>query len=987
MSELIDTALYRFLSARSTSYAGRARDLRSSISGWLEYIPATFPHFTRHTVAHSEAVIKQLSQLLFYDDDAERAVIELSAVEAYILITAALLHDAGMVCSQAEKAAILDSGDWAQWVAASSSRTEKIEALRAFREASVPASSELRNMLADFGLRQMIAEFVRRTHHMRVVPILEQNEAALAGFAFGDASLRATIAATCESHGLASPELDDAQRFPDRRNLRDEAVNVRLMALLLRISDLLDVSPERACPLIQSAAAPLPDESVAHWNQFERFRHRLTAPDRIELDAECETADEHRLIRDWCQWIVDEVTSARTLMAGTHRHAGWTPPLASMTGSDATISVRPSPGATYIPSDWTFQLDPIAVVNRFVTDVSSEPLFFVRELIQNALDATRRRLSDLVYNGSQTRPRDIREVNEDLRAEHGVKLVLNTRARTDATSGEMEEVQELSVEDHGVGMSKQIIERYFLQIGRSYYTTPDFKVNYEFAPTSRFGIGFLSVFGASDHVTVETATAEDIASNTGGLRLTLTGPRAYILTEPGRREAPGTSITIRLATPLQQGSLTEMVTALCRRVEVPVELTDLSLDTTIFAERPDRFCWERPVPGTDDEKISVRAYPVNAPGVSGELYVVVYAARPGAESWARATWVENSYIVQHPGDPLPSLPTGAIFVNGLITASRSEVHSPLRVRLDYRRQAPSLGLARANAMPIMSDIQQDPDVISALTEILHEHLAETSLNTGPDAWRYLNRMVEAFPLERYWHERSGVVPTYKGKQRALVSMSELARRPVITVLQYVRNYASVQHGHNTKKRDIVWSSLTLADDEPLLVDWEINRCSPAVRRGIFGRRWISEIRSIPGGFLRIKWTLRDRPKTETMVSFGGTRYYLAALDDEDTVGFALHATALPDWNSAVLNRASPLVQWACSLADAAQDPGRNVTDTQIAPLGNLLSTPCTIRGYEHERLSAYVKAWTTGDLGDELHPPAIQLTDASFFPPGSVPDE
>jgi molecular chaperone HtpG len=949
---------------------------------------ATFPHFTRHTLDHSDAVIKQLSQLLFYENDADRAVMELSAVEAYILISAALLHDAGMVCSQAEKAAIVESDDWASWIAASRRRVEQIAALHEFREGAVPDNRELRDLLADYGLRQMIAEFVRRTHHMRVVPILEQNEAALAGFAFGDASLRATIAAVCESHGLSSTELDDAQRFPDRRNLRDEEVNVRLMALLLRIADLLDVSPQRACPLIQSAAAPLPDESVAHWNQFERFRHRLTAPDRIELDAECETADEHRLVRDWCQWIVDEVTSARTLMAGTHRHAGWKPPLASMTGSEATISVRPSPGATYIPSDWTFELDPIAVVNRFVTDVSSEPLFFVRELIQNALDATRRRLSDLTYARSETRPLDIREVDEELRAQYGVKLALSVHARTDPTSGEPEDVQEFSIEDHGVGMSKQTIERYFLQIGRSYYTTPDFKANYAFAPTSQFGVGFLSVFGASDHVTVETATAEDVASKTGGLRLTLAGPRAYILTETGNRETPGTSITVRLATPLQQGSLTKMTTALCRRVEVPVELTDLSVNTTIFAERPEGFCWERPVPSTDGELISVQAYPVDAPGVSGELYVVAYTSRPGAESWSRASWVEHSYIVQHPGYPLPSLPRGAIFVNGLSTTGSSGVRGPLRLRLDYRRQVPSLGLARANARPLARDIEQDPHVISALTAILDEHLGDTSLNTGPEAWRYLNQMVEAFPLEGYWHERSGVVPTYEGKQRALVSMSALAQRPVITVLQFVGNYANLQHGQNTKEREIVWSSASVAEDELLLVDWEVNRCSDAVTLGVFEGRRISEMQAIPGGFLRIRWTLGTNPSSNTMVSFGDTKFYLTALDDEDIVGFALHGTALPDWNSAVLNESSPLVRWACKLADATRDPGRDVTDAQVAPLGNLLSTPCTIRGYQHERVAAYVKAWATSDVDDELRPPDVRLTDANFFPPGApVPAE
>lgn len=190
-------------------------------------------------------------------------MIELSSVEAYILIAAALLHDAGMVCSQADKAAILESVDWSQWIAASTSRQEQLAALKDFREGGSPANPQVRDLLADYGLRQMIAEYVRRTHHTRIVPMLEEHEDSFAGFAFGDASLLQTIAAVCESHGLPSSELDDSRRFPDRRAVRDEEVNVRLMALLLRIADLLDVSPERACPLVQRAAAPLPEDTTA----------------------------------------------------------------------------------------------------------------------------------------------------------------------------------------------------------------------------------------------------------------------------------------------------------------------------------------------------------------------------------------------------------------------------------------------------------------------------------------------------------------------------------------------------------------------------------------------------------------------------------------------------------------------------------------------------------------------------------------------------
>jgi HSP90 family molecular chaperone len=66
----------------------------------------------------------------------------------------------------------------------------------------------------------------------------------------------------------------------------------------------------------------------------------------------------------------------------------------------------------------------------------------------------------------------------------------------------MEEKQFLIVEDYGMGMDREVIERYFLRVGHSYCTSDAFRRSFRFIPTSQFGIGFLSVFAVSDWVTV-----------------------------------------------------------------------------------------------------------------------------------------------------------------------------------------------------------------------------------------------------------------------------------------------------------------------------------------------------------------------------------------------------------------------------------------------------------------------------------------------------
>jgi len=108
------SALFRFLS-RDVVLSGRAIELRATVSEWLSYIPHTFPHYTRHTVAHSDSIVRVLSEMLFVDGEiTSRVLPDLSSVEAYILIASAYLHDAGMVASDTEIATILSSPEWSR---------------------------------------------------------------------------------------------------------------------------------------------------------------------------------------------------------------------------------------------------------------------------------------------------------------------------------------------------------------------------------------------------------------------------------------------------------------------------------------------------------------------------------------------------------------------------------------------------------------------------------------------------------------------------------------------------------------------------------------------------------------------------------------------------------------------------------------------------------------------------------------------------------
>ena len=788
MTIAFKSSLMNYLKKQNSVYFGKIQELRDVIEGWLSYIPQTFPHYTRHTIQHSDEIVLQLSNLLFKDDSPKNPIVALSPTETYILIASAYLHDAGMVVSDKEKATILLSDEWKSWSSGDGSGTKRWNEIQEFRQK--PAEDiALRDFVADIQTRFLIAEFLRRTHHQRSASIITQHQATLGRFAFDDPVLRRTIADVCLAHGLRQHELDDNERFPERRDIRGDKVNVRFMAILLRIGDLLDISYDRACPLLLNAACPLPPESLAHWSQYQRVTHRMTAPDRIEITADCETQEEHRFLLDWCQWLVDELREARNRMARATRHNDWIPPTAEIESAISSIVIRPSPSASYIPSKWFFELDNDAVFRLLIEKPYADPFVFIRELIQNALDATRCQMyADIMMDGKEP-PEYPTQVDKQYLDRYPVKISLATREVMNHLSGETETRQVLIINDCGIGMDREIIQRYFLQVGRSYYTTDEFQRAFRFIPTSRFGVGFLSVFAASDHVVVETFKPMS-PNNDGPIRLTLTGPRNYLLTDCGARRSNGTSIEVLLREPLEPGKLTNFVSEWCRRVEFPIVLDDLGIQTTIEAERPDQFTYEAPDITEDNAKFVVRSFPVNRSGIEGELYVFAHINNLG-ESWVKKYWATHQYPTMNPAASPPEIPNSLACLHG-ISLSRYAHGGSLESmisRIDFRRQIDNPNLSRETIFQPHrnSRSQIDPEIQSRWEEILHEHLATTQWARSENAWKYKQKLVEEFPIFSFWASVDEMIPIHMEGEQRFASLSFIKDVPILGTTIAIRS--------------------------------------------------------------------------------------------------------------------------------------------------------------------------------------------------------
>ena len=700
-SPVEDASLFRYLAISGRpDLLAKSIELRARLARYLPGIYTTFAHYTSHLIDHSDEIVRAISAVapirLDKQSHATAPAQVLNPTETYFMLIAAYLHDAGMVVSEQQKISAIQSRDWQRRLRSDDTFKREHDRINGLF-AAAGDSQDLR-YAAGMEERVLIAEFFRRQHATRSEYAINDALFIPRDFLESDPIAARTVVAICQGHGLNRQDLLDESIFPTRRTVFGEEVNVRLLAVLLRIGDLLDIRFQRACPLMSSIGSPLPRSSAAHWLQYQAINDKLISEDEIRIGAQCQNVDEHRLLRDWFQWLVDEIHDAPALLASSERHRTWRPPRIGMDGPGATIKIDRKPGAKYRVVDWRFEMDREEVLTRLIENANPKPLAFLAELIQNALDTTRARrqlLAELpTYEPVVT-----------------VQLDLNYDGKVEA----------LTVNDEGMGMNESIVQQYLLQVGRSWYRSPQFQELFSFSPSSRFGIGFLSCFSVSDDVSLVTRWHESQVD--AALQIHLPGARNYLALEETSRDQPGTSVRVRLRSPIDRYAVQTYLSRLCVANDIPVRL---EVDgATLVYPLSRTIPWEQ-----EDIKEGIvrrRYLRWNEDGVTGEVEFFTIE-NDGFEGWDQHTfWIKDKYALSF--DTGPSW----LALNGLqYDDSVFKYRAEIAVRLDVRQRVASLGLDRRNV-----DFR---DFARPAEHLVSEHLQGVPV----ERYRYRERVARKF---------------------------------------------------------------------------------------------------------------------------------------------------------------------------------------------------------------------------------------------------
>lgn len=449
----------------------------------------TFPLYTLHDETHICNVLRIMEQLL------GQSINELNRDEAAMLILAACCHDVGMSYSAQEKQELLQDKDRLDQYL----EQHHDEYVKAYAEnTEVPTLTE-----------EIQRNYLRSIHHERILELLNSFEwpGCLWGKVDQDDLIR-----VCQNHGRNPSDLNNLECTP--------TIDLRFCAILLRLADILDFDITRAPKTLyhycgfDHANGREAKISQMEWHKHiasQGFEFNHVADRSVPYDLPCHiTSDSMQIeqaVHRYLDWVDYELNQCGILL---RRYTGSWQNFILPNKINRIVKAN-----GYVSGQYHLTMDQDKVMELLVgEELYSDPAAFVRELLQNAIDAVRTR-----EQLDKNRP-------------NSWKPQINIRSWMDE-----EGYHWFRIEDNGTGMTQEIIESYFLKIGRSYYTSDTFQkdkilcgANPEYTPISRFGIGILSCFMGGKHSNQVEVSTKRFATNgnrPSALRLRMQGMNGY----------------------------------------------------------------------------------------------------------------------------------------------------------------------------------------------------------------------------------------------------------------------------------------------------------------------------------------------------------------------------------------------------------------------------------------------------------------------------
>ena len=510
---------------------------KQKVIRYIGSVVTSFPTYSTHDAVHSMNIISAIEKIL-----GQKTIKKMSGIDTFLILMCAYMHDTGMLYSDEEVKQLWETEGFQDFL--TSARKREDEVGRAARKIDKAEKGEGCSVLE---VRRSVAvilmEYFRPRHGQRIKHVTDARTSEFGSLLSIDDSFLPdriihNIYRISMAHNWSFEDI--LKEMPLADSFGVEEFHPRMVAYLIRMGDLCDMDNNRFNGVGIKVFGNLGEENLAHYFKHKSVETLHISSDGIVVVAnvcydmiqrECEenwlkhmekaerdsalknifqnTVKEHI---NWKSWLEQEVTAGKmhSMELFPEKKFISVPELKYKILIDGEESESIHKNLKFLfSSEKAFKL---------IEDISiyqNNKLIFVRELIQNALDATKmqlyRTLSAYGFQfNEKTSPFDVERAYPNIFEEHAIMIHTDYSRETGKVY--------FSIRDKGIGISMDEFKRNILTTGRSWPERKEYQDEIKrmpewLRPTGAFGIGLHTVFSVTDSLTIRTKSDSENKAN------------------------------------------------------------------------------------------------------------------------------------------------------------------------------------------------------------------------------------------------------------------------------------------------------------------------------------------------------------------------------------------------------------------------------------------------------------------------------------------
>lgn len=543
------------------------REKKRQYISYLETAVFEFQHYSRHDASHSISVLESIEMLL-----GKERVDMLSAGDLWMLLECAYMHDLGMSLTYKDLLQLWEEDvEFKKYVNAlleeedgikkSAIRYKQLDNLIHNRKKMEGIAHIINRKSTEVwkdswpieferDITLLIAEYVRRHHAQRVMQAdnkLDEKKQSVIPIRLY--KLRALVASL---HGESFEKIISSLE-PCAKGFGNTHIHPRFAAAMLRIADLLDMENNRFNINAMEHFGQVPYYSMLHFEKHKAITHISICPREISAEAISDKPEVCEVVSNWFLWLDEEV---KNLICFWNEIVP--PKLIGCLLKICTCKV-------YLETDSGKQVFDARPGREFEVDrrkllelmiglgFYEFRIDFIREYLQNAIDATKMKLWRDIKSGLYEFSKNFnsstsKNINEFTPFDVGQEIydlyTIDMKVEFDLAESKVK----LAIVDKGIGIEKSCMD-VISKVGSGWRKREEYKEDLQnmprwMKPTGGFGIGIQSAFMVTDEVEILTKAIGE--SQGRRIRLLSSHKHGQITEETMQGLHEGTSVNITM---------------------------------------------------------------------------------------------------------------------------------------------------------------------------------------------------------------------------------------------------------------------------------------------------------------------------------------------------------------------------------------------------------------------------------------------------------